>query len=417
MSLLMDALKRAESSKQEAARLAGRDANSPPGETLSLEPVAAEAPKVATSPLPDLAKHIDAVDADLARTAQPGEPPRPRPMPLPAAEPPKPDGRAAVRNAFAAKQSIPPSKGPLWLAMGTLGIAGIAIGAYVWYQLQGINNNALTPTGSRPSVASASAPNPAVLATPSFQVPAPAPSGEAMTAPPVVAAETSQFAPPPPRPPRARPAEREPVADTPPIRLVRTRPEPDANLLRGHANIQHNDLEVARRDFEQALQRDPNNIDALLALGAIAQRQGRPSDAEGWYQRALIANPSAPAVQAAVLNGAVAGADPQTTESRLKTLLAGQPESAPLNFALGNLYARQQRWSEAQQAYFNAVAGEGDNPDYLFNLAVSLDHLRQGKPAAQHYRLALEAAERRPAAFDREQVRKRLAELQPARQP
>jgi Tfp pilus assembly protein PilF len=198
---------------------------------------------------------------------------------------------------------------------------------------------------------------------------------------------------------------------------VRTRPEPDANLLRGHANIQRNDLEVARRDFEQALQRDPNNIDALLALGAIAQRQGRPSDAESWYQRALVANPSDPAVQAAVLNGAVAGADPQTTESRLKTLLAGQPESAPLNFALGNLYARQQRWSEAQQSYFNAVAGEGDNPDYLFNLAVSLDHLRQGKPAAQHYRLALEAAERRPSAFDREQVRRRLAELQPGRQP
>lgn len=418
MSLLMDALKRAESSKQEAARaLAGRDANPLPGEALSLEPVAAEAPKVASSPLPDLAKHIDAVDADLAKTAQPGEAPRSRPTPLPATETPKSDGRAAVRNAFAAKQSIPPSKGPLWLAMGTLGIAGIAIGAYVWYQLQGMNRNTLTPPGSQPPVASSPAPSPAVVVAPSYQAPAPAAFGEGTTATAKPTAETPQFAPPPPRPPRARPAEREAVADTPPIRLLRTRPEPDANLLRGHANIQRNDLEVARRDFEQALQRDPNNIDALLALGAIAQRQGRPSDAEGWYQRALVANPSAPAVQAAVLNGAVAGADPQTTESRLKTLLAGQPESAPLNFALGNLYARQQRWSEAQQAYFNAVAGEGDNPDYLFNLAVSLDHLRQGKPAAQHYRLAIEAAERRPAAFDREQVRKRLAELQPGRQP
>lgn len=301
--------------------------------------------------------------------------------------------------------------------MGTLGIAGIAIGAYVWYQLQGMNSNALIPTGSRPPVASSPTPSPSVLAAPSYQAPAPGPSGEAMAMAPAVAVETPQFAPPSPRPPRARLTERQPVAETPPIRLARTRPEPDANLLRGHANVQRNELEAARRDFEQALQRDPNNTDALLALAAIAQKQGRPSDAEGWYQRALIANPSDPAVQAAALNGAAAGADPQKTESRLKTLLAGQPESAPLNFALGNLYARQQRWSEAQQAYFNAVAGEGDNPDYLFNLAVSLDHIRQGKPAAQHYRLALEAAERRPAAFDREQVRKRLAELQPERQP
>ena len=99
--------------------------------------------------------------------------------------------------------------------------------------------------------------------------------------------------------------------------------------------------------------------------------------------------------------------------SRLKTLLAAQPQSAELNFTLGNLYARQRRWAEAQQAYFNAVAADADNPDYLFNLAVSLDQLRKPRPAAQHYRLALEAAARRPAAFDGEQVRRRLAELQP----
>ena len=119
-----------------------------------------------------------------------------------------------------------------------------------------------------------------------------------------------------------------------------------------------------------------------------------------------------PAAQAASL-GSSAGGDPLANESRLKTLLASQPESGPLNFALGNLYSRQNRWSEAQQVYFNAVAADADNPDYLFNLAVSLDHLRQPKLAAQHYRLALDAAQRRPAAFDRDRVKLRLAELQP----
>jgi tetratricopeptide (TPR) repeat protein len=112
------------------------------------------------------------------------------------------------------------------------------------------------------------------------------------------------------------------------------------------------------------------------------------------------------------LSGSAAEADPQTAESRLKTLLSAQPESAALNFALGNLYARQNRWAEAQQVYFNAVAADGDNPDYLFNLAVSLDHLRQPRLAGQHYRMALEAAARRPAAFDRDRRQKRLGELQ-----
>lgn len=202
-----------------------------------------------------------------------------------------------------------------------------------------------------------------------------------------------------------------------PIHLIRTQPEPDTNLVRGHSNLQRGETEMARRDFEQALQRDPNNTDALLALAAIAHRQGRPADAENLRLRALVANPSDPAAQAAALNGTSAEADPQTTESRLKTLLSAQPDSAPLNFALGNLYSRQSRWSEAQQVYFNAVAADGDNPDYLFNLAVSLDHLRQNRLAAQHYQLALEAANKRPAAFDRSKIEKRLGELQsgPAR--
>jgi Tfp pilus assembly protein PilF len=202
-----------------------------------------------------------------------------------------------------------------------------------------------------------------------------------------------------------------------PIRLTRTQPESDADLARGHASLQHGDTELSRREFERALQRDPNNTDALLALAAIAHRQGRMADADSLRQRALVANPSDPATQAAVLNNLSANADPYAAESRLKSLLSSQPESAPLNFALGNLYSRQGRWAEAQQVYFNAVAAEGDNPDYLFNLAVSLDHLRQPRLAAQHYQLALEASTKRPAGFYRDNVQKRLGELQAERQP
>jgi tetratricopeptide (TPR) repeat protein len=198
----------------------------------------------------------------------------------------------------------------------------------------------------------------------------------------------------------------------PAIRLTRSRPEPDANVEAGYASLQGNQYDTARRDYERALKADPNNVDALLALAAIAQRQGRSADADRYRQRAVDADPRDPAAQAASLGSSASG-DPLANESRLKTLLANQPESGPLNFALGNLYSRQNRWSEAQQVYFNAVAADADNPDYLFNLAVSLDHLRQPKLAAQHYRLALDAAQRRPAAFDRDRVKLRLAELQP----
>lgn len=408
MSLLMDALKRAETSKQEAARsLSGKDPAA--ADLLGLEPLAPPAPRAQNSPLPDLAAHIDAVDAELASSAvRPGQA---QTKPATSQQKSAQADREAVRNAFAAKQvDAPPSRQPLWIALGILGVAGLGIGSYVAYQVLNIGNNSLRPSAPSP------APSVAVNrgAPPAPAVPVVLPPAVPSTA--AIAPEASLFTSPPPAP--ARPARTMPTSEpeSPPaetIRLTRSRPEVDNNQLRGYANIQRNELELARRDYEQALQRDPNNTDALLALAAIAQRQGRPGDAERLYQRALVANPSDPAVQAATLNGANAGADPQNTESRLKSLLAAQPESAQLNFALGNLYARQQRWAEAQQVYFNAVAADGDNPDYLFNLAISLDHIRQGKLAAQHYRLALEAADKRPAAFEREPVRKRLSELQP----
>jgi tetratricopeptide (TPR) repeat protein len=411
MSLLMDALKRAEAAKQEAGRVPYSLPDAATDDSLSLEPIPGDAARTGTNPLPDLATHLDAVDADLASAALPES--RPAAAPTRTVAPGKAviEPRDAVRNAFAAKQAVPPpSRLPLWLALGTLGVAGIVIGGYVWYQMNSMNRSTLAVV-ARPVAPAASQP----LSQPA---PPPAPPADfGQNLPPTVAfapppADTPLFAPRRDGRSAPQPSEDDEVQPSQPIKLVRTRPELDANLVRGHATLQRGELEPARRDYEQALQRDPNNTDALLALAAIAQRQGRAGDAEGWRQRALIANPSDPATQAAALSGVAAEADPQTAESRLKTLLSTQPESAPLNFALGNLYARQSRWAEAQQVYFNAVAADGDNPDYLFNLAVSLDHLRQPRLAAQHYRLALDAATRRPAAFDRDKLNRRLGELQ-----
>ncbi len=407
MSLLMDALKRAETAKQEAARAQFGIAPGTPAESpLSLEPLGSEAGNSSQNPLPDLATYIDVVDADLASTPLPQAPRAPaqqaaKTTAAPTHQPTEQAARETVRNAFAAKQAAaaaPPSRTMLWLVIGTLGIAGAGIAGYVWYQLNAMNRS--QPAFVAPQPPPATSP-PLVAAT--SQVVAPA----------VQAEEPVLFA---PRKEATAAASAAPRSETPspsPIRLTRTRQEIDPGLLRGHANLQRGELELARREFELALQRDQNSTDALLALATIAQSQGRGSDAEALRQRALVANPSDPATQAAALGGSAAEADPQSTESRLKTLLSAQPESAALNFALGNLYSRQSRWPEAQQAYFNAVAADGDNPDYLFNLAVSLDHLRQARLAGQHYRMALEAAARRPAAFDRAKVERRLGELMP----
>ena len=399
MSLLMDALRRAENAKLESARNPQGDMLPTAADMLSLEPFSPEPAKGAPNPLPDLASHLAAVDADLAKSAVP------EPRPVTTQPPPQPAKTAEARESV--------------LALGTLGIAGISIAGYVWYQTNTMNRGSLaTAPQSSPPRGQAALPT-ATVSVPAVPVSPPAvfaTSDRSTAAFSPESSETGLFARRQAAPVRMPVAESDPSANTP-IRLIRTRPEPDNNLARGHASLQRGETELSRREFEQVLQRDPNNTDALLALAAIAHNQGRPADAEGLRQRALVANPSDPAAQAAVLNNPAASADPHTAESRLKSLLSSQPESAPLNFALGNLYSRQGRWAEAQQVYFNAVAADGDNPDYLFNLAVSLDHLRQARLAAQHYKLALEASAKRPSGFARDKVLQRLGELQPERQP
>lgn len=411
MSLLMDALKRAEASKQQAA-----GAVAPPGgDALALEPLTPVPP----SQLPELAAHIDSVDAELASSPQRAESaPPPATAARQSAATPDAAARAAARNAFAAKQSDEmPGRTPLWLVLGGLGLAAAGIGTYVWYQLNALGGGSLAPP---PPASIARAPAvPQAPAMPATAVPAIPLSASPMPAaapvlPPVFAtppASTATAATTIGETPRRASAAEQPGARVP-IRLTRERPTADGALQSGYMKLEAGQLDGARTDYEKALRDDPNNVDALLGLAAIAQRQGRFSDAERYQQRALDADPRNPAAQAAALSGGAAG-DAAANESRLKSALSAQPESGPLNFALGNLHARQSRWPEAQQAYFDAVASEPDNPDYLYNLAVALDHLRQPKLAAQHYRLAEDAAQRRPASFDRERLRARLGALQP----
>lgn len=400
----MDALKRAEESKQGITRQND-------GPTLSDEPGLALEPTNTVPPLsgglPDLAQHLDAVDADLQAVAPPRPPPRPlsRPPQETGRTSPPPAGdqnRAMAQSLFTTKSAAIPSRAPLGFAVTLLVLVAIAIAIYFWLQWRGLQQPVPPP---QPSAAVLAAPavsiTPSTATSPIILPAAPRPSlfGPA-------AAQGSEAEPAPVPSPRPAP----PASETaPPIRLTRTTPTVDPHLQRGWQNMQANALDVARREYELALRNDPNNVDTLLGLAAIAQRQGRHADAEQLVQRAIDADPRDAAALAAHSNQT--GAEPQAAESRLKTLLAAQPESPTLNFALGNFYAAQGRWPEAQPAYFNAFVADSDNPDYLFNLAVSLDHLRQNKSAAEYYRLALEAADRRPPAFDRERLRQRLGQL------
>lgn len=175
------------------------------------------------------------------------------------------------------------------------------------------------------------------------------------------------------------------------------------------------DLPSAQRQYENALRQDPNNHDALLGLATLAARQNQGPQAAAYYQRLLELDPT-DATAIAGLIGLHQG-DAGLSENRLKAVLGANPESAPVLFALGNLYAQQGRWPDAQQTYFRAYSAAPDNPDYAYNLAIGLDRLNQPKLALTYYQRALTLAQDKPAAFDRDVLRKRVLELSPAITP
>lgn len=203
------------------------------------------------------------------------------------------------------------------------------------------------------------------------------------------------------------------ITKRPKIGISRETSQLEKLLTIAHSALEKRELETASKNYRAVLQIDPNQTDALLHLAAICWHQGQRSEATHLRRRALIAAPDNMAAQAANLALSLAGTSASEIESRLKGLLVSAPDSGELHFTLGALFARQQRWAEAQHAFVNAVAVAGDNPDYLFNLAVSLDHLQQTASAAQHYRLALTAARQRPASFRSEHAEHRLQEIEP----
>lgn len=185
----------------------------------------------------------------------------------------------------------------------------------------------------------------------------------------------------------------------------------DPLLANAYQAYMAGDANKADADYRKALQQNPNSRDALLGLAAIAANRGLTDEAAGHYLRLLQLNPKDAAAQAGLI-GLKGYTDPTASESRLKLLLSQSPDAAYLHFALGNLYAHLARWPEAQEAFFNAFHADPGNADYAFNLAVSLDHLGQRKPAQTYYQRALSLAKERSGGFDREQLKKRIHELQ-----
>jgi tetratricopeptide (TPR) repeat protein len=400
MSLLLDALKRAEQEKLSK----GPD-------RIGL----AEAPQAANSPSSSLE--------------------------LQPVTPPPPAGVAMNRNDAAKAQTVfnaktapraedKSNRATLFAIAGAIGIVVIAAAGYVWYSIKLLTPPPIAakmrprpppaptpaPASSEPSSASkmealmqpgahanlpplatltAAAPKPAA-ATPA----AAAPGAPAMNADQAAVLGLLKAAPPAP------PAE--------PLRLERTAGSArvPAEVTTGYEALRTGNFDAARRNYAAAVAADPASLDAQLGLATVEARSGNRGAAVNHYRKALELDPrngTAAAGMAALADSA----RPEMVEAQLRADLQRSPRSAALHFALGNLYVAQARWGQAQAAYFEAHRLDPANADILYNLAVSLDHLGQARLAADFYDRALDASRGQATQFDTAGVSRRVAELRP----
>jgi Tfp pilus assembly protein PilF len=187
-------------------------------------------------------------------------------------------------------------------------------------------------------------------------------------------------------------------------------PRVPTEVAAGYDALRSGNLAAARRGYNAALTSDPSNLDALLGLATVEARSGNLTVAASLYRKVLDLDPR----NATALAGLASLTDfarPEAIESQLRGDAARYPQSSALRFTLGNLYASQSRWSEAQIEYFEAHRLDPASADIVFNLAVSLDHLGQPRVAAEYYRRALAASRTQATQFDPAPVERRIAEL------
>lgn len=195
------------------------------------------------------------------------------------------------------------------------------------------------------------------------------------------------------------------------VQISRT-PQPnrtDAVLNKAYAAFQAGDLDTAAKLYNGARVADPERRDTLLGLGAVALKRGDLPRAYDYYATVLKRHPDDPVARAALFN--MTEAEGEGGAARLRLLLDGHADAAYIHAALGNWYARRQRWADAQQAYFDAARLDGAHPDYAFNLAVSLEHLGQGAAALGYYQKSLSLRAQRGASFNVQTAEQRIAAL------
>jgi tetratricopeptide (TPR) repeat protein len=173
-------------------------------------------------------------------------------------------------------------------------------------------------------------------------------------------------------------------------------PEIHNNL--GRVHLGRGELDQAQREFEKALDLDPDNAGALLNMGAIRRIKGRVAEAEHFVKRALQVNPNS--ISALAQLAEIKRDQNDLDESiRLYREAMAIDDSQPFLFlGLGDSLQRAGRYEEAERAFTSVLELDPDSFEAYYNLGVTFMRRDRLDEAVARFEKALELQPDHPAA-------------------
>jgi tetratricopeptide (TPR) repeat protein len=188
--------------------------------------------------------------------------------------------------------------------------------------------------------------------------------------------------------------------------------ESQNNVSSGYNALLRGEYDTALGFYDQALQKEPASVLALLGRGAALQKLRRFEDAQASYDKVLKLDP---ANREALTNVTtiVGERTPGEALGRLLDLEKTYPEFSPIKAQIGLIYAKSGNMESALDYMRHATAMAPESAMYRYNLALVLDHMGQREQAIAAYQdvLGAIALGRAPPEMSSTEIERRLRYL------
>ena len=149
-----------------------------------------------------------------------------------------------------------------------------------------------------------------------------------------------------------------------------------------------NSIEDAERAFDEVEKRDPSYPGLALERGILLELTGQTANALAIYKKALSESAGDLNLKIRLAAASHLLGDQKTAETLLKEIIASLPESAEVNFFLGEVYRVTGRSVEAVQMLKKAILHDNANALYHVRYGMALRDIKDAVQAMEQFKTA-----------------------------